>query len=140
MDTGSRSHEVAGPLPWRRALAVWMGIILAESVHGMAREIFIAPVIGDLRARQWGVLIGCLIIFLIALATARWVNAAQQRTQLLVGVFWVALTVVFEFTLGLALGSSGSRILSDYNPAQGGFMLLGLLFMACAPWLAAKLR
>jgi hypothetical protein len=86
------------------------------------------------------VLIGCLLIFLIALATARWLNATARRTQLLVGVFWVALTVSFEIALGLALSLTWARILSDYNPARGGFMLLGLAFMAAAPMLAAKLR
>ena len=127
-------------MPWRRALAAWMCIVLTESVLGAAREIFIAPVIGDLRARQWGVLFGCLVTFLVALATARWLNAVTRRTQLMVGLFWVALTVVFEVTLGRALSLSWTRILSDYNPAHGGFMLLGLAFMAFAPLLAAKLR
>ena len=36
------SAEVSA-VPWQRALLVWMLIILAETVHGMAREIFIAP-------------------------------------------------------------------------------------------------
>lgn len=117
-----------------------MLITLAESVHGAVREIFIAPVIGDLRARQWGVLIGCLLIFLIALATSRWLNATARRTQLLVGLFWVALTIAFEIALGRALSLSWTRILSDYNPARGGFMVLGLVFMAAAPMLAAKIR
>jgi hypothetical protein len=117
-----------------------MLIMLAETLHGAVREIFIAPVIGDLRARQWGVLIGCLLIFLIALATARWLNATARRTQLLVGLFWVALTLAFEIALGRALSLSWTRILSDYNPARGGFMVLGLAFMAAAPRLAAKIR
>lgn len=32
--------------------------ILAESVHGTIRQLFIAPAIGDLPARQFGVFIG----------------------------------------------------------------------------------
>jgi hypothetical protein len=36
--------------------------------------------------------------------------------------------------------ASWERILSDYNPARGGFMVLGLAFMFFAPRLAAKLR
>jgi len=127
-------------VPWRRTLGVWMLIMLAETLHGAAREIFIAPVIGDLRARQWGVLVACGIIFLITWAAIRWLNAPTRRTQSFIGLSWVALTLVFEFTLGRALGSSWSRILSDYNPADGGLMLFGLAFMACAPLLAAKLR
>jgi hypothetical protein len=52
----------------------------------------------------------------------------------------VALTVIFEFSLGAALGYSRERMLADYNMAEGGFMTLGLLFMLFAPALAAKAR
>ena len=47
-------------MPWLRASLVWMLIMLAETGHGMVREVFIAPVIGGLRARQLGVLVGCI--------------------------------------------------------------------------------
>jgi hypothetical protein len=40
---------------WGRAIAVWMLIMLAESVHGIIRQLFIAPAIGDMPARQAGV-------------------------------------------------------------------------------------
>ena len=116
-------------MPWYRAALVWMLIMLAETGHGVVREVFIAPVIGDLRARQLGVLVGCVIIFVIAWLTARWMGAGTRRAQFTVGAFWVALTLVFEIALGRALGLSWARILSDYNPAHGGFMMLGLAFM-----------
>lgn len=127
-------------MPWSRAALVWMLIMLAETGHGVVREVFIAPVIGGLRARQLGVLAGCVIIFVIALLTARWMKAGTRREQFRVGAFWIALTLIFEFALGRATGASWSRILSDYNPAQGGFMLLGLAFMFFTPWLTRKIR
>ena len=126
--------------PWRRALLVWMVIMLVETMHGLARELFIAPALGDLRARQLGVLIGSILVLLIAWLTARWLGARERRAQLQVGVFWVMLTLVFEMLLGRAIGLSWERILSDYNPARGGFMLAGLAVMFFAPLLAAKLR
>jgi len=127
-------------MPWFRAALVWMLFILAETGSGMVREIFIAPVIGALRARQLGVLAGCIIIFIIAWLTARWMGAGTRRQQLAVGAFWVLLTLIFEFALGRATGASWSRILSDYNPAHGGLMLLGLAFMFITPWLTRRLR
>jgi hypothetical protein len=127
-------------MPWFRAALVWMLIMLAETGHGMVREVFIAPVIGGLRARQWGVLTGCIIIFIIAWLTTRWMNATSRRQQFTVGAFWVLLTLIFEFALGRATGASWSRILSDYNPVHGGFMLLGLAFMFITPWLTRRLR
>jgi hypothetical protein len=140
MDAGSRSIEVIRAVPWRRATLVWMLIILVETLHGSVREVFIAPVLGDLRARQTGVPVGCLIIFLIAWATARWIAATTRQAQVFVGAYWAVLTLVFEILLGRALGASWSRLLSDYDPTRGGFMWLGLLFMVFAPLLAAKLR
>jgi hypothetical protein len=117
-----------------------MLIILAETLHGIAREIFIAPVIGDLRARQAGVFIGCVLVFVIAWLTARWMGAKSRRIQLLVGAYWVVLTLAFEVALGRALGASWDRILEDYNSARGGFMMLGMAFLFLAPLLAARLR
>ena len=125
---------------WRRSTLAWMLIIALESLHGAVREIFIAPVIGDLRARQLGVLAGCAIIFLVAWFTARWLAAYTRRLQLTAGLLWVALTLTFEVALGRATGASWDRILEDYNPARGGLMLLGLAFMASAPMLVARLR
>ena len=37
-----------------------------------------------------------------------------------------------------AMHLSWSRLLSDYNPARGGFMLLGLVVMFAAPWLVSR--
>jgi len=124
----------------RRALLTWMFIILAETLHGALRDVFIAPHIGDLRARQLGVLVGSALIFAITWLCVRWIGARSRGALLGVGLGWVVLTVIFEFALGRALGASWDRIFSDYNPARGGLMLFGLAFMAVTPMLAARLR
>ena len=142
MDTGSRGHPVIAPaeagIPWTRAALTWMLIMLLETLHGIAREVLFAPGMGALRARQWGILVGCVIVLVVAFALSRWMGAATRRVQFSVGGFWVVLTVVFEVLLGRATKASWPRILSDYNPAQGGFMLLGLAVMFAAPWLVAE--
>jgi hypothetical protein len=97
-------------------------------------------VIGGLRARQLGVFTGSLIVLAIAWLLARWLGARTRAAQVRIGAFWVALTVIFEIALGRATGASWSRVLSDYNPAQGGLMLLGLAVMFAAPWLVMKWR
>jgi hypothetical protein len=139
MVPGTERSEVDA-FPARRATLSWMLIILVETLHGIVREIFIAPVLGDLRARQLGVFVGCVLIFLIAWPTARWMGARTSRTQWAVGAYWVVLTLGFEFALGRALGASWERILEDYNPARGGFMILGMAFLFLAPRLAATWR
>jgi hypothetical protein len=123
---------------WTRAALTWMLIMLAETGHGAVRELFIAPVIGGLPARQLGVLLGSALVLLIAWLCSRWLQASTRRSQLAVGAFWVVLTIIFEFSLGRAMGTSWPRLFSDYNPAQGGFMLLGLAVMFLAPMLTRR--
>lgn len=76
----------------------------------------------------------------IAITFIRWIGSRSFGEQLRVGFIWVVLMVIFEFSLGSALGSSLERMLSDYNMAEGGYMALGLLFMLFAPSFAAKAR
>lgn len=125
---------------WTRVILAWLLIIAAESVNGILRELFLAPVMGDLPARQLGVLTGSVLIFLLALATIRWIGASRPGEQLQAGLAWVVMTVCFEMGLGLALGYSAQRLLSDYDLSRGGFLGVGLLFMLLAPALAARLR
>jgi hypothetical protein len=125
---------------WPRALAAWLLIVAAETVHGTLRQLFLAPAIGDLHARQAGVLIGSLIIFVVAWLTIRWIGARTFGQQLAVGAVWVVLTVAFEFALGTALGYPRARMLEDYDLAAGGYMGFGLLFLLATPFLAARVR
>jgi hypothetical protein len=109
-------------------------------VNGFAREVLLAPAIGALRARQVGVWVGSAAVLFIAWACSRRLGARTRRSQLIVGAYWVGLTLVFEISLGRVTGLSWSRILSDYDPAQGGWMLLGLAVMFLAPMLADRMR
>lgn len=127
-------------MSWRRTLVAWLLIVVAESVHGTIRQLWIAPMMGDLPSRQLGVVVGSAIIFLVAWATVRWIGARTIGEQFRVGLVWVALIVVFEVGLGTALGYTRERILSDYDLARGGLMGPGLAFMLCAPALAARWR
>ena len=124
-----------------RAFLVWLIIIAAETVHGILRGVLLVPIVGDLPARQIGVLIGSLLIFGVACLFIRWIAARTMPQLLGVGLMWSVLTALFEIGLGrLVLGLPWERMTEDYDLTRGGFMGPGLLFMAAAPWLAAWLR
>jgi len=124
-----------------RAFAVRLVIIGVETAHGVLRTLLLVPLVSDLPARQIGVLIGSLLIFGVAYSFSRWIAARTKPQLLAVGLLWVVLTVLFETGLGrLVLGLPWERITEDYDVTRGGFMGVGLLFMAAAPWLAAWLR
>ena len=125
---------------WSRVIAAWVFIVLAESIHGILRRSFLEPVMGDLPARQLAVLTGSGIIFLIAWLCVRWIGARTSMAQIKTGMTWAVLTLAFEITLGRALGYGWQRILSDYDPTKGGFLIVGFLFMALSPLLAARIQ
>lgn len=124
-----------------RALLVWLVIMFAESVHGTLRTLFLAPAVGDFRARQISFFTGMLLIFLITYFFIRWISAGTTKSLMIVGLMWMVLTVMFEFGLGLfILGYEWARMFEDYDITRGGLMAFGLLFMVVAPLLAARLR
>lgn len=120
--------------------AVWLAIIGAESLHGALRILLLAPVIGDFRARQIGVVTGAAIVFLVTWLLIRWLRVHSTRVLLAIGGLWVVLTVTFEVCLGRLFGTSWNRILSDYDLPHGGFLGLGLLAMLVTPLIATRLR
>lgn len=126
--------------PWLRSLAVWVVIILAESVHGTLRQLLLMPVMGDLPARRVSVFTGALIIFGVTWSFIRWIRPSSRRQLFLMGVLWVVLTVAFEISLGRALGYGWDRLLEDYDLPRGGLMGLGLVAMLFTPWVAARVR
>ena len=127
-------------MSWTRAVLAWMLIMLLETLHGTARTLWLAPVIGDSRARQIGVPVGCLLVLGVAWFATRWARASTPDRQLALGGAWALLTALFEFALGTALGYDSRRMLADYDFTRGGLMGLGLLFMVLAPLLVSRWR
>ncbi len=124
-----------------RALAVWLLIVFAESVHGTLRQLFLAPLIGDFMARRIAFFVAVLLIFLIAYLFINWINAPSVKSLFAVGLMWMILMTLFEFGLGhYVMNYSWERMIEDYDVSRGGLMGFGLLLMVFTPWLAAKAR
>jgi hypothetical protein len=70
-----------------RACVVWVLIAAVEVLHGILRRLYLVPLIGDWRARQVGAVGGAALVFLVALATVRWLGVSSPRTLLQIGVF-----------------------------------------------------
>ena len=125
---------------WMRAFAVFVFVIVLESVHGIFREAFLVPAVGDLRARQIGFFVGSAIVLFSAWLWSPWIGATSKRAQLRVGLSWLLLLLIFEFGLGYAMGLSWERMLSEYDPRSGGLMAFGTMVMFFAPVLGARFR
>lgn len=123
-----------------RAFLVWVVIIIVETLHGIIRQTFITPALGDLRARQIGVFVGSVLILAITWLFVDWLRAHSFKSKLVIGLFWCALTFAFEVLLGLSLGLSVQRIFADYDLTQGGLMLFGMIILAFSLVIVSKFR
>jgi hypothetical protein len=123
-----------------RALVVWLMIIALETLHGIVRQVFIAPNIGDLPARQLGVFTGSLLILAVVWFFYEWLQVVTVKGQLVVGAGWCVLTILFEVSLGLALRLSWQRLLADYDIRQGGLMLFGMLILVFSLRIVSLIR
>ena len=121
-----------------RALLVWVIIMAGESVHGVLRRVLLDPTVAN-AMRQVSVVVGILIIFVVAWIFRRWTTTDSAWRLLGIGVIWAVLTLVFEFSLGLALGMTWPTMLADYDLTRGNLMPLGLLAMVLTPWLVQRL-
>jgi hypothetical protein len=124
-----------------RGTAAWFCIILVETLHGVARTLLLAPMIGDFRARQVAVFTGSILILGVAASCIRWIRPTQAADAISVGFAWLVLTLAFEIAFGrYVVHATWARIASDYDLPRGGLLPIGLAVLVLAPLIAAKSR
>ena len=124
-----------------RGIVVWLLIVIAESINGTLREMFLVPKLGDTRAKQVSFLAALIIISAIALLTIRWIGAGTTGQLLLIGVMWVGLMFSFEWALGrFVFEVPFEKFAAEYDPRQGGLMSIGMLFLMFIPMIAYRIR
>jgi hypothetical protein len=120
-----------------RAAGIWLLILVLAILNGGFREAVLVPGFGDPVAHLLSglLLIGCIVLVSYLLVPRL---GARSRLQLLgLGVFWLALTLVFEFGLGLLVqGKSWRALLAAYTFQGGNIWPIVLLVVAVAPLLA----
>jgi hypothetical protein len=125
--------------PWRHGAALWWLLMACESVNGSLRELVLEPWLGAVGAGRLSFALAALLVLAVATIFAPWMQARTQRAQLHIGLLWAALTLAFEAALARVMDVSLDAFLADYDPARGGPMLAGLLILALAPMLGARL-
>ena len=123
-----------------RALAVWAAILALAVANGGLREAVLIPRLGTVAGQAFsGVLLSVLVLAVAYLALP-WLRARGAGQLWGVGLGWLALTLVFEFSFGLLRGRTLAELLAAYRFEGGNLWPVVLAVTALAPWLAARLR
>jgi hypothetical protein len=121
-------------LPYGRAAAAWLGILVIANVNGALREFLLVPLLGATVAHAISTILLCLLVLILARATIGWMGPRSAGEAWRVGLLWLALTLAFEFLAGHYLfGNSWERLLSEYNLAAGRIWSIVPLVTLLAP-------
>jgi len=123
-----------------RALAVWSGILVLAVFNGALREFILIPKFGNPAGNILSGTLLSTLILVVGYISLPWIGARRPAGILGIGLGWVALTLVFEFSFGLWQGKSWSVMFEAYTFKGGNIWPIVLVVTALAPYLAARLR
>lgn len=124
----------------RRAAVIWLGILALASVNGAIRDLVVEPRVGDTVARALSSLVLSGMVLLVAWLSIEWIGSRTPRQAMAVGLFWLGLTLTFEFSAGRLSGKPWPVVLEDYNLLRGRIWILVLIVTLLAPLWAGKAR
>ena len=120
------------------SLGFWLVLAAIATVGGIVRELWLVPLIGELRAHQVGTAI-VASAFLGAIAAFVGRMRLSPREALVIGAAWLFCAIAFEFGFGHYVdGLSWTRLLSDYDLSEGRLLLVLWLVVGIGPFLIAS--
>ena len=124
-----------------RYLIAWFAMLLVSVLNGAVRDFGYGRHMPELLAHQLSTLIGIVLLgVVIRLYVRRW-PFASARQALSVGLFWMLLTVAFEFLFFHYVGGHAwAVLLANYDLFEGRLWPLILLWVAFAPYLFHRFR
>jgi hypothetical protein len=124
-----------------KAFAIWLLILVCAVINGAFREGFLVPHFGMVIAFVLSGLLLSSCIMLVSIIVVPWFHRLDGSRLLLLGSFWVSLTLIFEFSFGrLAQHTSWPRLIEAYTFRNGNLWPIVLVVTLFAPWLAARVR
>jgi hypothetical protein len=121
---------------WRRALLVWVLLVVLAILNGLVREAVVSPRVGSAAGHVVSSILLAGLIALTAWLSIPWIAPGTARRA-----WWLSLTVAFEFLAGhYAFGHPWPRLLADYNVLRGRVWLLVLATTFVAPAWAWRAR
>lgn len=122
-------------------LAAWLVMLLVAVANGAVRDITYGPQVDALTAHQISTVTAILLLGLVIWLCSAVMPVSSKREAVLLGLFWAALTVAFEFVFFHFIGGhSWSELFANYNVGQGRVWVFVVLWTAVAPWFFFRLH
>ncbi len=120
---------------------MWIAIVALAISNGSLREKVLIPAVGTFAGLiASGIVLSACIVLIAYLATP-WYGPLAPWQYWLIGLFWLLLTLLFEFSFGrFVQHNDWAQLLQAYSFKGGNIWPFVLAFTLLSPWLAARLR
>jgi hypothetical protein len=120
-------------MKWKYLWTWFPGVLIAIG-NGSIRQFWYRQFLGELPAHELSVASFTLLFGIYVWFVVQWLKLSSAGEALRLGVFWLVVTVVFEFVFGhFVMGHPWERLLHDYNVVEGRLWVLVLLWVTAAP-------
>lgn len=124
-----------------RILALCVLLACAETLHGIARTVLVAPRLGKARALKLSALTGSVLACTICWWMVPGLGLRTTWEHAALGVGLALFMALFDIAIGKWLmRRPWAKIAQDFNPASGNYLVFGLLSLSLAPVLTHWLQ
>jgi len=124
-----------------RSFFVWLLFIPVAIANGALRDLMLTPALGNTLGRAVSSLTLSFLILGLTLFLVDRLGVNTRAGYLVVGAFWLVLTLLFEASFAiLVMGHPMDELLQDYDIFRGRLWLIVLVATFFAPLLAGKMR
>jgi hypothetical protein len=124
-----------------RILSLCLALATVEMLHGIARQKYLAPKLGKERALKLSIVTGSLLAFAVCSLLVPQTGLFRRPELLGLGAGLAAFMAAFDIVVArFLMRRPWSKIVPDFDPRTGNYLLFGLLFLVFAPLLAVWAR
>ncbi len=124
-----------------KGFGIWLLMVVVAIVNGLMRDKLLTPTIGSNYSLPLSGAFLSIFVFLVAYFTIAFFGNLSESTYFVIGVFWVTLTLAFEYLFGHYVGGkSWEEINQVFDISKGDLFILVLVVSAVSPWVSAKLK
>lgn len=122
-----------------RILALCLALASVETLHGIARAAWLVPRVGKKAALKISIVTGSVLAFGVCYAFVPGIGFTRTDELLGLGVLLAGFMAAFDIALGKwVLRLPWQRVLRDFDPRTGNYLVCGLGALAVWPWLVMQ--
>lgn len=123
-----------------KSLGIWFILAVSAILVATFRVGILLPAFGEQTAHQLGTILYLVVQFIIIYFFIRKMKLKETKTLLRIGIFWVVITVIFEFVFGhYIIGHSWQKLFADYDLFNGRLWVFVLINNLAAPLIGGKM-